>query len=73
MVVRLALILEGQTAVGDVVQVLQPLEEAHGDTSSVDVQVRDDQDVAVDQDLVGSGGGGSVGGLSNDLKEDFQY
>lgn len=69
MVVALPLVLEGQSAVRDVVKVLEPLEERHGHTTSVDVQVGDHQDVAVDQDLVSSGGCGSVGGLGNDLQE----
>jgi len=68
MVVGLALILEGQATVRDVVQVLQPLEEGDGDTTGVDVQIGNDQDVAIDEDLVGSGGGGAVGSLGNDLK-----
>lgn len=45
MVVRFALILERQPAVRDVVQVLEPLEERNSHTTSVDVQVGDDQDV----------------------------
>ena len=68
MVVGLALILEGKTSIGHVVEVLEPLEEGHGDTTSVDVQVGDDQDVAVNQDLVGCRGRGTVGGFSNDLE-----
>lgn len=66
-VVRLPLVLEGESSVRHVVQVLEPLEEGDGDTSSVDVQVGDDEDVALDEDLVGSGGGGAVGGFSDDL------
>lgn len=66
-VVGLALVFEGQTSVGHVVEVLEPLEEGDGDTTSVDVQVGDDENVAVDQDLVGRGGGGAVGGFSDDL------
>lgn len=69
MVVGLALILERQTAVRDVVQVLQPLEERHRHTTGVNVQIGNDQDVAVNQDLVRSGRCRSVGSLSDDLKE----
>lgn len=68
MVVGLALIFEGQTSVWDVVEVLEPLEEGDGDTTSVDVQVGDDEDVAVDQDLVGGRGRGTVGGFGDDLE-----
>ena len=42
-VVGFPLILEGQTTVGDVVQVLQPLKVGDGDTAGVDVHVRDNQ------------------------------
>ena len=44
MVVGLALILERETTVRDVVQVLEPLEVGHGDTTGVDVHVRNDED-----------------------------
>lgn len=69
MVVGLALILESQAAIGDVVQVLQPLEEGHGHTTSVNVQIRNHHDVAVNENLVGGRGRGSVGSLSDDLKQ----
>lgn len=49
------------------VEVLEPLEEGDGHTTSVDVQVRDDQDVAVDQDLVSRRRRGTVGGFRDDL------
>ena len=42
-VVGLALILEGEPAVGDVVQVLEPLKVGHGHTPRIDVHVGDDQ------------------------------
>ena len=67
MVVGLSLILEGQTTVGHVVQILQPLKVGDCDTTSVDVHVWDDETVLVLQDLVSSGGDGTVGGLSDDL------
>merc|ERR550517_944997 len=49
------------------VQVFQPLEVGDGDTASVDVHVRDDQGTVLLQDLVGSRGDWSVGGLADDL------
>lgn len=67
MVVGLALIFEGKTSVGNVVEVLEPFKEGDGDTTSVDVQVGDDQDVAVDQDLVSCRCCGAVSGFSDDL------
>lgn len=68
MVVGLALILERQATVRDVVQVLEPFKERHCHTTGVDVQIWDNQDVTIDQDLVGRWRGWSVGSLSNDLK-----
>lgn len=67
MVVGLALVFESKTSVGDVIQVLEPLEERNGDTTSVDVQVGDHKDVAIDQDLIGGRSRGTIGRLSNDL------
>lgn len=67
MVVGLALILEGETSVRHVVEVLEPLEEGDGDTTRVDVQIWDHQDVALDEDLVCRGCGRSVGCLRDYL------
>lgn len=67
MVVRLSLVLERQTTVRDVVQVLEPFEERYRHTTSVDVQIRNDENVAVDQDLVRGRGSGTVGSFGNDL------
>lgn len=67
MIIGFTFIFEGETSVRHVVQVLQPFEEGDGDTSSVDVQVGDDQDVAIDEDLVSCWCGGAVGGLGDDL------
>lgn len=69
-VVGLALVLECQTTVRDVVQILEPLEERHGHTTGVDVQIWDDQDVAIDQDLVGGRGGRTVGSFGDNLKSE---
>ena len=66
-VVGFSLILEGQTAIGHVVQVLQPLEVGDCHTTGVDVHVGDDQAAVLLQDLVTGGGDGSVGSLTNDL------
>lgn len=51
------------------VEVLEPLEEGNCHTTSIDVQVRNDQDVAVDQDLVGCGGRWPVGSFRDDLNK----
>lgn len=67
MVVGLPLVLEEEPAVTDMVQVLQPLKVADSHAARIDVQVRDDQDVALHQDLVRRRSGRSVGGLGNDL------
>lgn len=50
------------------VKVLEPFEEGDGDTTSVDVQVGDDENVAIDEDFVSRGCGGTVGSLGDDLK-----
>ena len=39
MVVGVLLVLEGETTIADVVQVLEPLEVGHGHTTSVHVQI----------------------------------
>lgn len=67
MIVGLALVLEGQTTVRNMVEVLQPLEERDGDTTSIDVQIGDDQNVAINEYFVSGRCGGSVGGLGDDL------
>lgn len=67
MIVGLALVLEGQATVRDMVEVLQPLEERDGDTTSIDVQIGDDQNVAINEYFVSGRCGGSVGGLGDDL------
>ena len=69
MVVGVLLVFEGKTTVADMVQVLEPLEVGNGDTTSVDVQIWDDKDVALLQDLIGFWGGWTVGTFSDDLKE----
>merc|ERR1719209_937196 len=66
-VVGLPLILEGQTTVGDMIQVFQPLKVGDGDTASIDVHIRDDQGTVLLQDLVGGRGDWSIGRLANDL------
>lgn len=67
MVVGFTFVFECETAVRHVVQVLEPLEEGDGDTTSVDVQVGNDENVAIDEDLVGSRGSGAVGCLGDYL------
>lgn len=68
MVVRFPFIFECKTSVWYVVKVLEPFEEGDGDTTSVDVQVGDDENVAIDEDFVSRGCGGTVGSLGDDLK-----
>ena len=67
MVVGFTFIFECETTVRNVVEVLEPFEVGNGDTTSVDVQVRNDKDVAIDQNLVGSRGSRSIGSFSDDL------
>lgn len=47
MIVGLSLIFEGKSTIGDVVEVLEPLEVRDGHTTGVDVQVGDDQNIAL--------------------------
>ena len=67
MVVGVTLILEGQSAEADMVEILKPLKVGDGHTTSVDEHVGDDKDVPLKQDLVCCHGGWAVGTLSNDL------
>lgn len=67
MVVGFTFIFECQPAVRDMVKILQPFEERHGHTTGVDVQVRDDQNVAFQKDFVSGWCGRSIGSFSNDL------
>lgn len=71
MLVRLALVLEGQTTVRHVVQVLEPFEVGDSHTASVNVKVGDDEDVSVEEDLVGGWGSRAVGSFGNDLCKQF--
>jgi hypothetical protein len=66
-IVGLALVLEGEAAVGHVVQVLEPLEVGDGDTAGVDVQVGNDQHLLVAEDGVAGWRDRAVGSLGNDL------
>lgn len=50
------------------VQVLEPLKVRDCDTTSVDVKIGNNQDVALDKNLVSSGGGGSVSSFGDDLQ-----
>lgn len=71
MVVGFAFILEGQATVRNVVEVLEPLEERHGDTTGVDVQVGNDENVAIEENFVGGGCGWAVGSFGDDLSLDL--
>ena len=44
-IVGLTLIFEGETAVGNVVEILQPLKVGDSDTTGIDVHVRDDLEI----------------------------
>ena len=55
-VVGLPLVFEGEPAIGDVVEVLQPFKVGDGDTFGVDVHVGDDQATVGLKDLVSTRG-----------------
>ena len=70
MVVGLPLVFEGEPAIGDVVEVLQPFKVGDGDTSGVDVHVGDDQATVGLEDLVSTRGHRPVCCLGNNLRLD---
>lgn len=67
MVVGILLVFEGQSSVAHMVKVLKPLEVRDGDTTSVDVQVRDDEDFLGLKNLICFGGCRTVGTFSDYL------
>ena len=67
MVVGVSLVFEGQATEADMVEVLEPLEVGHCHTTSVSVQVGDDENVAFLEDGVSSNCGGTVGSFSYNL------
>lgn len=72
MVVGILLVFECQSTVAHVVKILKPLEVGDGDTTSVDVQVRDDEDFLGLEDLICFRSSRTVGTLSNDLNTKFR-
>jgi len=73
MIIGFSLVFERQTTVRDVVQVFQPLEERHSYTTSVDVQVGNNQNVAVQKDFISGGSRGTIGSFRDDLKRTSCY
>lgn len=67
MVIGFPLVLECETTVGDVIQVFEPLEEGDGDTTGVYVEIRNNENVSFNEDLVGCWCCGAVGCLGNDF------
>lgn len=67
MIVRLSLVLERETTVRHVVQILQPFEEGYSNTTGVDIQVRNNEDVPIYQNLISGRGGRSIGSFGNDF------
>ena len=67
MIVGVLLVLEGESTVTHMVEILEPLEVGDRDTAGVDVQVGYDEHVASLEYLVGLGRRGSVGALGDDL------
>lgn len=68
MIVGLSLILERETTVRYMVQILQPFEERYCDTTGVDIQVWNDEDVPIYQNLIGGRCGRSIGSFGNDFR-----
>ena len=67
-IVWFALIFEGEAAIWHVVQILKPFEVGDGHTTSVDIQIRNHENVAFEQNFVSSRGCRTVGGFSDDLR-----
>ena len=59
--------LPGESAVRDVVQVLEPFEVGDGDTTSVEVEIGNDEALVLDEDIVSFGSDGAVGTFGDDL------
>ena len=66
----LDLVLLGETAWSNVVEVLKPFEVRAGDTTAVDEHVRGGDDAAAGEDLFGSVGRGAIGTLEDGLDLD---
>ena len=67
MIVGVPFILEGQSPVANVIQVLEPLEVRHGHSASVQEQVWYDQDLVVTQRLIRFDSRRPVRSLTDDL------
>ena len=67
---RLLLIFLGETAWGNVVQVLEPFEVGAGDTTAIDKHVWGCDDSSANEDLLGGVGRGSIGTLEDGLDLD---
>ena len=62
--------LPGESAVRDVVQVLEPFEVGDGDTTSVQIQVGNNQNFLVEKDLLGFRCHWAVGAFTDDFRLD---
>lgn len=62
------LILPCESAVADVVEVLEPLKVGYSHTSSIGKEIRDDQNATIMEYPLSSYSSGTIGTLSNDLE-----
>lgn len=67
MVVSIFLVFECQSTIADMVKILQPLKVGNGDTTSVYIQVRYDEDLLLLQDFICFRCCWTVGSLGNNL------
>lgn len=67
MVVGFAFVFEKKPAIANVVEIFQPFKVGNSHTARVDVEVRDDQNVSVDENFVRRRCGWSVSRLSDNL------
>lgn len=67
MVVGLSLVLEGKSSVRDMIQVFEPLEEGNCHTTSIDVEIRDNENFPLDKNLISSRSRGAIGSFSDNF------
>lgn len=67
MIIGFSFVLEQQTTVADVIQIFKPFKIGNGHTTSVDVQVGNNQNFALQQNFIGSRCCRTVGSFCNYL------
>ena len=63
-------VFKGESSIGDVVEVLQPLKVGNGDTTGVDVKIRDDENRFGQENFVCGRRSRSVGAFGDNLVDE---